>query len=194
MRAVLATLTALFLLGGCARYEYDLIQPAEHARHIGTRIDQVVVLDPLEYRLQSMDNRLVMRVFNPTDDPIELLGVRSSAVDPDGQSHPLRSQTIAPQSFIKLIFPPPRPRVYDHGSSFGFGVGIHSSSYPYYHHHNRCHFHDVAYDVPRYFAVYDESDSYFWDWKGTGEARIILVFRRGESELKHEFTFRRIKM
>ena len=142
--------------------------------HIATKTDQVVKIDPLEYRLRSVDSRLVMRIYNPTEDPIELLGPRSSVVDSEGQSHPLRSQTIAPQSFIKLIFPPPRPRVYDSGPRFGIGVGIHSSAYPH-HRYRRAYLHDEYDPEPRYFVVYDDNDTSYWDWRGAGEARVILA-------------------
>src|SRR5439155_6189759 len=104
-------------------YEYDLDQPSDLRRHIATRTDIVVGIDPLEYRLRTVDNRLVMRVFNQTDDAINLLGDKSAVVDPHGQSHPVRSQAIAPHSFAKLIFPPIRPRVYDSGPTFGIGIG-----------------------------------------------------------------------
>ena len=95
----------LTLLTGCAHYEYDLIRPPELARHISRESDQVVAVQPLEYHLRTYDNVLVMRVFNPTDSPIELLGTQGAVVDPRGESHPLRERTIAPQSYIKLLFP-----------------------------------------------------------------------------------------
>jgi hypothetical protein len=179
---------------GCARYEYDLVQPPELTRHIGTKVDQVVAVEPLEYRLRTADNRLVMRVFNPTTQPIELLGPRSSVVDPQGQSHPLRSQSIAPQSFIKLIFPPLRPRLYDAGPTFGVGVGVYSGGARHRHRRFIDDPYPAAYDAPRYVAVYDEGDTYYWDWSGTGEARINLAYRQGDREFRHEFTFRRVKM
>src|SRR5205814_908677 len=81
----------------------------DRARHIGAKADQVVRVDPLEYRLRSYDNRLVLSIFNPTQDPITLAGDRSYVVDPKDQSHPLRSQTIAPNTFVRLILPPMRP-------------------------------------------------------------------------------------
>src|SRR5215207_3085901 len=108
-----------FVTTGCARYEYTLTQPPDLARHIGAQSDQVVDVDPLQYRLRTVDNRLVVRIYNQTDEPIELLGDKSFVVDPDGQSRPLRGQTIAPHAFMKLIFPPIRPRVYDPGPTFG---------------------------------------------------------------------------
>src|SRR5437879_2762117 len=127
MRSPVRILALVFLLaGGCAKYEYNLVKPPDLARHISANTDTVFTLDPLEYRLRTVENRLVMRAFNPTSDVIELVGPKCSVVDPDGQSHPLRSQSIAPQSFIKLIFPPPRPQVYEpyYGPYWGVGLGV----------------------------------------------------------------------
>jgi len=204
MRSASVAILALVVLTGCARYEYDLVEPREFTRHVGRNVDQAVDIEPLTYRLRSVDNRLVVRVYNNTDDNIELLGAKSTVVDPDGQSHPLRSQSIAPRSFIKLILPPPRPQVYDRGPTFGVGVGYGISSVvpdppdglpdrrAFHTHHNQ--WEPYFRDEPQYFAVYDESDTFYWDWKSVGEARVNLVYRRGESELRHAFVFRRVKM
>ena len=205
---VVACIFAIVALtgGGCAKYEYNLVKPSELQRHIGTGSDAVVRVDPLEYRLRTVDNRLVVRIFNPTEDQIELVGPRCSVVDPDGQSHPLRTQSIAPGSFIKLILPPPRPEVYGPGPMIGFGVGYQVNAYPY-----PCYppppyfgpyapyaaygpYYDPYFFGPRYLAVYDENDAYYWDWHGEGESRAILTFRRGDKEFRHELVFRRQKM
>src|SRR5438067_6143668 len=156
------TMLAMLLLaaGGCAKYEYNLVKPTELSKHIGAGSDSVVSVDPLEYRLRTVDNRLVIRIFNPTDDVIELVGPKCSMVDPEGQSHPLRSQSIAPGSFIKLILPPPRPRVYDPygggywGPTVGVGVGYRVDACPYRRYRE---YDPYWYDPgPRYCAVYDE--------------------------------------
>src|SRR5215218_6311688 len=91
---------------GCTRYEYDITRPTDLAMHVGTKQDAIAPRQPLEYRFRTVDNRLVMSIDNKTDDTIQLQGDRSSVVDPSGQSHPLRTQPIAPQSFIKQILPP----------------------------------------------------------------------------------------
>jgi hypothetical protein len=197
------SLTAL-LVGmagtGCATYEFDLVRPPELTRHIGRSIDAVVQVEPLEYRMRSVDNRLVVRVFNPTNDPIELVGPKCSVVDPNGQSHPLPSQSIAPGSFVKLIFPPMRPRVYDpyYGPTWNTGMGAGgyyrvgdgpaspATPRPIPHPHFS--------SPPRYLVVYDDGDPYYWDWKGQSEVRAILAFRQGETEFRHEFVFRRRKV
>ena len=208
MRPACAILLLTFVTG-CAKYEYDLVQPSEHQRHIGRNIDQVVTIDPLEYRLRTVDNRLVMRVYNPTEDSIQLVGDKSVVVDPQGQSHPLRTQTIAPRSYIKLILPPLRPRVYDPGPHFGVGVGVgvsryHYRRYPYYHstyYHPYYdpwpyypYYYDHYYDGPRYLYLEDDNDARYWDWRGVGEARVILIYQRGDDDFRHELVFRRMKM
>src|SRR5438477_6577016 len=106
MRSILIILA--LTLSGCAHYEYNIVEPADLGRHIGTKTWETVTREPLEYRFQTYDNRLVMLVQNPTDGEIALLGDKSVVVDPGGESHPLMSQTIAAHSHIKLILPPPR--------------------------------------------------------------------------------------
>src|ERR1700716_1246796 len=64
----------LLLSSGCATYEYDLTRPEQFATHIGRKQDVRITIDPLEYRFRTADNRLVIRIFNPTKDPIELSG------------------------------------------------------------------------------------------------------------------------
>ena len=176
MRFVVVVLvTTVLAATGCARYEYDVVSPQQAAGHVGTKGDHTFALDPLEYRLRTVDNRLVVRVYNPTSANVTLLGGRSVVVDPSGQSHPLITQTIAPGgSFIKLIIPPPRPRFYGGGPTFGVGVGV-GRAYP-------GPYDEPGWypDDPHYMTVYDESDAYYWDWKGEGEARLNLVYARGE--------------
>src|SRR5687768_15397193 len=123
-RLIQATLLALlFCATGCASYEHRLVQPKELAGHIGAKQDYIVNIGPVEYRLRTVESRLVMRIYNRTETAIQLLGDQSAAVDPDGQSHPLRSQTIAPGSFIKLLLPPNRPQIRRTGPSIGIGLG-----------------------------------------------------------------------
>lgn len=200
MRSACLLLAAAMLLGGCAKYEFDLVSPPDLRRHIAGKVDTVAKAEPLEYRMRTVDNRLVIRVFNQSDDNIQLIGERSSVVDPNGQSHPLRGGPIAPHSFLKLIIPPPRPQVYNSGPTFGVGVGVGVSNRRY-RHSPHYHYHDPGgaqyhnrYHEPAYLSVHDESDSYYWDWKGEGEARLTLVFQRGDKEFRQEFAFRRIKV
>src|SRR3954468_1997037 len=180
----------LLLAGGCARYEFDLVEPADLAGHVGPDKETILKRDELEYRMQSVDSRLLMYIVNSTDDQIELVGPQSTAVDPAGQSPPVPSQAIAPHGFVKLILPPMQP-YYRAGPTFGIGVGIHA---------HRGHgsywgggLYDPLWDEPRYFAVYDETDALYWNWAGEGEARIRLTFQRGREEFHHNFLIRRKK-
>jgi hypothetical protein len=188
-------IAALFVLSGCAQYEYDLIAPAELSRHIGPKDDQIVRRDPLEYRLRAVEDRLVMSIFNSTDDPITLLGDHSYVVAPSGQSHPLRSQTIAPHTFIKLILPPMRPFYQESGPTFGIGIGL-SSGYGYRGLRNYDPFDNDFYDYasPRYFSYYDPGDVSYWNWEGESDARMHFVFERDKETFSQEFTFHRKKM
>jgi hypothetical protein len=179
-------------LSGCAQYEFDVVRPTELARHIDEDREQTFKVDPLEYRMQAYEGRLVVKIYNPTGETITLLGQRSSAVDPHGESHPLLDAAIAPSSWVKLILPPMRPRVESSGPNIGLGFGIIGDSRrsfysgyatdPYY------------YDEPRYYDVYIPNDSRFWDWDGETDVRLLLVYQRAGAEIQHAFTFHRRKM
>lgn len=175
----------------CAKYEYDLVQPGDLARHIGGASDQTVRIEPLIYHLRSYENRLVMRIENPTNEPIQLVGDKSYVVDPGGQSHPLRSQTIAPQTFIKLILPPPRPYYRQNGPTFGIGFGVGVSDARW---HRGSGYGAWAWDEPRYFAIYDESDAGWWDWDGETDVKLMLVFARERETFSQMFVLHRRKM
>jgi hypothetical protein len=184
-------LLVVALSAGCAKYEYDITRPPELSRHIGTKLDVVLQRDPLEYRLITVENRLVMRIYNPTDAPMTLLGDKSCVVDPSGQSHPLETQSMAPQSFLKLILPPMRPTIEHTGPTFGIGVGTQIGS------GRQRAFgwddFDAFDDEPRYFITYDNS-SLYWDWKGESEIRLMLVLQQGEKTFTHDFGIARKKM
>jgi hypothetical protein len=177
---LLFTLCSAF---GCANYEYNLTDPPDLARHIG-KSDQTIPLDPLAYHFITDSNHLVIRIENPMDTPVELLGDQSVVVSPDGQSHPLRSQTIAPYSFAKLIFPPLRPRFENTGPTFGIGVGaVHHVRYPAY----------PDFPTPRYLYLYDD-ETYYWDWEGETAIRLTVVYRHQGKTFEHRFAFVRKKM
>ncbi len=186
--------------GGCATYEYDVIRPPE-VGHIGQKEWKSVTLDDaaVEYRLRSANNHLVMDVFNRADDEtLKLIGDDSAAVDPKGESHPFKSRTIPPGSYIRLILPPPPPTIRRSGPTFGFGVGVGTLGSRY----RRSEFgygrvyDDDFYDPgPTYYAVYDYSDSTLWQWEGDRtDVKLILIFERGKERLHHELLLRRIKM
>jgi hypothetical protein len=192
MNHLAKTILLTTLLTGCARYEYGLTTPPDLARHIGAKTEEVIQRDPLEYRLRAVEDRLVMNIYNTTDDPIALLGDRSYVVAPSGQSHPLRSQTIAPHTFIKLILPPMRPFYREAGPTFGIGFGL-SSGYGYRGFRNYDpFFYDYA--EPRYYTYYDPSDATYWNWEGETDARLHLLFQRDKETFAQDFGFHRKKV
>lgn len=195
MRTALALLGILVLGSiGCARFEYDVVRPEEFAGRAPTRVDYIVERDPLEYRLRAVGGRLVVRIYNQSEESITLLGSQSTVVDPTGQSRPLITQTIAPQSFIKIMLPPPRPRVYQTGPSIGIGVGgtYRRAGYEGYNEGYNGGFNDFA--EPRYLAVYDESSPVFWEWRGEGQVRLTLVFARAGGTFTHDFVIARVRV
>lgn len=194
-RVHLPMIALLFLASGCAHYEYDIASPADLAQHIGAKTEQVIHRDPLEYRLRAVEDRLVMHIFNSSNDPITLLGDKSYVIAPSGQSHPLRSQTIAPHTFIRLILPPMHPFYREGGPTFGIGFGI-ASGYGYrgYRHYDPFFYDYYDYAWPRYFSYYDPSDAIYWTWEGENDVRLHLVFQRDKETFSQDFTFHRKKM
>lgn len=196
----------LFLVPGCARYEYDVVEPPALAGHVGDQSWAGMRRDELEYRMRSADNRLVMLVYNRGERTIKLLGSDSAAIDPHGESHPLQSSTIPPGSFAKRIFPPPPPTLQTNASSYGVGVGVMGGAYA-------THFHGGTgswryadpylygpypygyVTQPRYYTVYDPNDLTFFDWSGESTMRFQFVYQReGGETIRHEWVIRRKKM
>lgn len=184
--------------GGCARYEYDIVEPPDVAQHVGRKTPVVVPMEPeVRYEALTASGRLVLFVINMSDQPLKLLGEDSYAVDPRGESHPLPTRTIAPGSSTKLIFPPVRPTFRRSGPSFGVGLGVGLGSarrLGYYGAGRYGYFGDPFYDdFPRYYQLADDGTTY-WSWSGAGtEVTVRLVYQRGDERFHHEFTFRRVK-
>lgn len=192
---LLATLVAL--AGGCARYEYDLVRPPELARHVGTKAWSSFRLGDVEYRLISSDNRLVMLVYNLGGRTVKVAGPDSVLVDPRGESRPVSGRTIVPGSYVKLIFPPPRPQFQSYGPSYAFGVGAGSAGYYGHRYHDGFGYGPYGpYGLePRYYTVYDPADRRYFDWPGSTEVRLILAYQpEGGEPFRHEFVFRRVRM
>lgn len=180
------------LVGGCASYEYDITRPADQRTHVSRKTDAVVRIDPLEYHMRAAEGRLVMQIRNSTQQAIQLDGDRSAVVDTKGQSHPLRSQTIASGSFIKLIIPPMRPRVQPTGPVIGIGVGVGASRYDGYR-RRALPPSDPILDEPQYLNMDDDSDAYYFDFNGAGNVRLVLVYHQGDDTFTHEIGLNRSK-
>lgn len=177
-------------LAGCARYEYDVIKPVISPGRVGEKDDVVIDGEVVRYRIRTVDGRLVVRVFNSGTENVELVGVRSTVVDPTGQSRAIRSQLIPPGAFAKLILPPVRPEFVSDGGvrlgtssggdGGGYGPGAGQGEFGY----------GVEPDRPREFRLRDGGEVY-WDWKGETEARVILLLKVGGREVGQELIFGR---
>ncbi len=174
-----AVLFMLLAAVGCTHYDYDIVDPPDAARHVGPDQWVDVPFPPLVYHFITEDNYLICRIENSSDAAIQLLGDRSVVVSPDGQSHPLRSETIAGHSFIKLVFPPLQPRIERYGPSIGFGVGYRADA-------RTC-------SEPSYLDLYVDDAPYYWSFHGEGTFRITFVFRSDQRTIEQHFTIGRQK-
>ncbi len=174
---------ACLLAAGCARYEYAIIQPPELEQHVG-REETVIDQPPLYYRLVSYENRLVMHIANASDQPVRLIGDRSWIVTPDGESRPLISQTIAPQSHIKFILPPIPVRAVRTGPSIGIGFGVSSGGVGT----------GAGVGMPLRSQTYIREEDTSWDWDADTDVRMHLEFEHNGETLTRDFTFLRKKV
>jgi hypothetical protein len=174
---LLLIVVAAACVSGCVSYNYRVAQPPGVPPVVGKQ-PVVVRYEPLEYRLSKEHDGLLMRIFNPTDDRMALVGSRSYVVDPQGESHPLRDRIIGAHSFTWLLLPPP-PITYAYP---GYGAGPGWGWYapypgPWY---GGAYF----WPPPVYYAqVYTPYD---WTWE-TGPARLRLTFERDNKFFEQNF-------
>lgn len=186
--SAVALLLAVCLSAGCAHYEYDIVGPPDLRQHVGDQADLVFSRSPLVYRLRSYENHLVIRIQNPTPQPIQLLGGQSYIVDPKGQSHPLSMVTIAPQAFIKLILPPVPPEPVPTGPAIGFGYMVADIESPALN-----PLWTDRWIRPAYAAAGFADD--YWTWEGEADVRASYTFRQGDQPpFTHAFVFHRRKV
>jgi hypothetical protein len=191
----IVALAGILLSGGCARYEYEVVEPADLAQRIGSKLPVTLNVEPIRYEAISSSDRLVLLVHNDSEQPLKLLGEDSFAVDPAGESHPMPTRTIAPQSSTRLIFPPVRPtlRSSNSGLSVGVGVGYSNAGRRAY---GRGGFAGDPYfydNYPRYYRLEDDGVVY-WNWSGDGTlVKVRLVYQLADKRFPHDFTFRRVK-
>ena len=193
----LLLLLALLLLPACTRYEYDLVSPPDLAQHIARDKGAAITLDSINYRLDIVDSHLVIRAYNNSQDAIELLGNESFVVDPSAQSRPMKSQTIPPGTFVKVILPPMSLLYRDPGPRIGIGLGVGiSSGHHHRHHFHGHHFHDPFYDPwydhPRYIMAVAEDG--YWNWPRDTEVRVRFAYRQNDRSFHHDLTFRKVKV
>src|SRR5947208_5812037 len=77
-RALLLSALLVAASGGCVHYEYDVVQPPELARHVGTKQWTSFRRDALEYKLLTSDDRLVMLIYNRGERAVKLSGSDSA--------------------------------------------------------------------------------------------------------------------
>ena len=181
-------LAALSLLAGCAKYQYELVEPARFAQVIPKDREAAIEIDAVDYRFIEDERVLVILIYNNFDDPMTIRGEHSYVVDPFGETHPLRGGTIAPHSYISMVFPP-MAAVYRRSGgprfSFGFGTTLQ--------HHHHSHFHGYYYEPYWVEYVVVAEPGMYWPWK-EGEIALRLAFQQGESTFDHQFRFRRVRV
>jgi hypothetical protein len=179
------------LLAGCTSYNYTVTDSSKLSQTVTSEAQTTLKIDPLIYAMVTKENRLVLTIKNTLPDPVELLGAKSTVVDQQGQSHPLRSQTIAPNAFVKLILPPLRPRFETAPSgSFMFGVQARSDSAVRTDASARV----AASPDPVYLDYFSDVDSYYWDFDGEGDIRLTLTYQKSDGKVwTDQFTIHRQK-
>ena len=186
MRVQLLVFTVASLsLTGCQAYRYRVVQPNTGPPPVTVQ-PVTIHYEPLEYRLSQDRNRLAMMITNPTGDRIALLGNRSFAVDPQGESHPLRDRVLAPHSYTRMLLPPvpftyAYPDYYAYGP-YGPGWGYWGGWWdPYW----------GPWYGPGYWGsppmTYEQIlTQYDWKWK-SGQARLRLTYERAGKTFEHDF-------
>jgi hypothetical protein len=177
---VLVVLGALGLCG-CQTYQYHITQPATGAP-VSDKAAVAVHCDPLDYRFSCYKDHLAVNITNPTDNRVMLQGARSYAVDPKGESHPLRDRVIAPHSFTRLLLPP-IPFTYANPNYWGPGWGWGPGWYdPYW----GGAYGPWLYGPPPAIPYERTMTAYDWEWK-TGPVRLRLDYEINGTTLEHDF-------
>lgn len=182
MRKLLIVIALCVLAAGCAQSEFQIVRPERFQMRIGEAAQRVETPN-MVYNMLAKEGHLVVLIYNARPNPVYLLGQRSSLVDPKGASHPLRSVTIAPNSYSKLIMPPLRPR-FETTPQWQFGVGIgtqisHPTTQPTF--------------KPLYMDSFEDADSFYWDWDGSLPVRLTMIYSTPDGkEFSDEFAFEKV--
>ncbi len=184
-RSGLALLVGVTLcVSGCTTYRYRVVQPASGTPPVAQQPVNIHY-DPLDYRLYRYRDRLAMHVTNPTEDRIVLLGNRSFAVDPKGESHPIRDRVLGPHSFTQYLLPPiPFTYAYPDYWAYGPGWGYYGF-YGWYDPFWGPWYGPGWWGPPpiSYAHIYTPYD---WTWK-KGLVRLKLTYERNGKTFEHDF-------
>ncbi len=175
---------AVLALGGCASYEFVVVEPTELAGRLTTQ-ERRLERGTITYHMVSQSDRVGIRIENRSAEPMVIRGEESFVVTPDGQSEPIRSSTIAPGSWAAITIPP-LIRTFDRRGGMMVGVGMGSWS------HGTSGGVGVGADmsvVPR--------EEVAWRWReGSVRMQIVLASREDQGErIEHDFVIvrRRLK-
>jgi hypothetical protein len=171
---------------GCASWEYDVVQPPVAQAHITADHVTRVRVEPFEVGLQAVEGRLVMWLYNNSNESIEILGGKSTVVDADGQTHPLPGQTIAAGASVKMILPPVQPPGPQPPPIITVGVSSGGLDNPGYIRPN-------GYGTSEPRAADEKPSAYYWDWEGQSSIHLTLVYQRGTSTNQLMFVIQRVK-
>lgn len=177
------TAVLLSAMAGCHTTTFEMTTPV--AAVITPDRPFHLAVDPLRFEFFTADDHLGVKIFNPTAETIKLLGPESSAVDQQGNSHPLISQTIAGNSFIKMILPPPRPW----GSGGAVRIGLIPVDTP----GARYGYPDDGPPQPQEMLPDPYNAPVYWDWSdNTVAVHLHFVFERDKSTFGQSFVIQRV--
>src|SRR4051812_37122408 len=120
---LMLAMVPLALTGGCTNYAYDVTPPGTPTYRVPSDQFWTVKSGPVDLRFRTSDNHLVVQVWNPGSDPVQIVGDKSAVVDPSGRSHAVRTQLIPPGAFARFIIPPVLETV-STGPPVTFSVGV----------------------------------------------------------------------
>ena len=175
-------LTLGLILTGCAPVGFEF-RPAgaDQTLHVGSDAQSQFDASPLHYRLLSDEGHLILWIDNPTDQPIQLVGVKSSVEDPTGDMHYLHGRTIDPHSSIKEVFPP-LPEDEESPEAQAPPPPIPQPGNPY--------------DQPGFLTIPGTGGGVeppTWKWDDGLEIRLDLLFQQGPHSFEQHFVIRKVR-
>jgi hypothetical protein len=173
-----APLILCLALAGCGPSEFDFTPAGTgNTVRVTNNQDSLVTIAPVQYRMRAVESHLVLWIENPTDQPIDIIGDKSSIEDPAGEIHNLDDQEIAPHSSQKLVMPPLPEN--DHQAP-------QNTSQPH-----------SQFDQPGFIAVPDTNtpptdEGPAWKWDDDLEIHVDLLFKQGDHQFEQNFSVTRV--